>query len=238
MRPLARPVVRPLRAAGVSAPGDPAEVHADSVARRVVHGAPPLTPTPGAAPTPVRLPRSAAPGSSAGAVPGAGALGAGLPPAVDRVLAAPSGGAPIPPTVRSRVEPHVGVDLSGVRVLSGPRASSAAASIGARAFTAGSTIVLGRGQSPHDTALMAHESTHVAQHALGGAGVDVHRATIMRDLSDALSALPSLPDLPDISLTDVIPQSVLDAITDAVRSITGYTLLTQVIGTDPLTGAR
>ena len=78
---------------------------------------------------------------------------------------------------------------------------------------------------------MAHEATHVAQQALGPARFDVHRATILRDL------LPSLPDLPDISVTDLLPQSLLDGSRGAVRSIPGYTLLTQVIGTDPLTGA-
>ena len=216
-----RPAVRPLRATGVSAPGDAAETHAEAVARRVRHGAVPDVSH--VAGSPARLPRAA--------VADAGTFSVGLPPIVDRVLASPTGGTPIPAAVRSRVEPHVGVDLGGVRVLTGPRASAAAASIGARAFTAGSTIVLGRGQSPHDTGLMAHEAAHVAQHALGPARFDVHRATILRDL------LPSLPDLPDISVTDLLPQSLLDAVTSAVRSLPGYTLLTQVIGIDPLTGA-
>ena len=216
-----RPAVRPLRATGVSTPGDAAETHAEAVAHRVRHGAVPDVSH--VAGSPARLPRAAS--------ADAGTFSVGLPPVVDRVLTSPTGGTPIPAAVRSRVEPHVGVDLGGVRVLTGPRASTAAASIGARAFTAGSTIVLGRGQSPHDTALMAHEATHVAQHALGPARFDVHRATILRDL------LPSLPDLPDISVTDLLPQSLLDAVTSAVRSIPGYTLLTQVIGTDPLTGA-
>ena len=81
---------------------------------------------------------------------------------------------------------------------------------------------------------MAHESAHVAQNVLAGSRVDVHRATIMRDVADFL---PSLPSLPDVSVTDVLPASVLDAITSAVRSLPGYTLLSQVIGIDPLTGA-
>ncbi|MBL8932558.1 MAG: DUF4157 domain-containing protein, partial [Kineosporiaceae bacterium] len=138
----------------------------------------------------------------------------------------------MPPAVRARIEPHVGVDLSGARVLTGPRASVAAASIGARAFTSGSTIVLGRGQSPHDVRLMAHEATHVAQNAFSPNRCAGH-GTVYRDVLDVL---PSLPDLPDISVTDVIPQSVLDAITSAVRSLPGYMLLAQVTGTDPLTG--
>jgi hypothetical protein len=174
-------------------------------------------------------------GRSAGApVAGGGAFAAGLPPAVDRVLASPSGGTPIPPEVRRRVEPHVGTDLGAVRVLTGPRAAVAAASLGARAFTVGSTIALGRGESPHDTRLMAHEAAHVVQQEGAANRSAVHRATIMRDLTDLL---PDLPDLPDISVTDLVPQWILDGVTDAVRSIPGYRLLTQVIGTDPLTGA-
>jgi Domain of unknown function (DUF4157) len=223
-----RPTVRPVRATGVSTPGDAAETQAEAVARRVRHGAVPAAAGALVAGAPARLPRAAGPAA------GTGVLDAGLPPIVDRVLASPTGGTAIPAAVRHRVEPHVGVDLGGVRVLTGPRATAAAASIGARAFTAGSTIVLGRGQSPHDTGLMAHEAAHVAQQALGPARVDVHRATILRDVADLL---PTLPDLPDISVSDVLPQSVLDAVTSAVRSLPGYPLLTQVIGTDPLTGA-
>jgi hypothetical protein len=150
---------------------------------------------------------------------------------VDRVLASPSGGTPIPPEVRRRVEPHVGTDLGAVRVLTGPRAAVAAASLGARAFTAGSTIVLGRRESPHDTRLLAHEAAHVVQQEGAADRAAVHRATIMRDLTDLL------PDLPDVSVTDLVPQWILDGVTEAVRSIPGYRLLTQVIGTDPLTGA-
>ena len=213
---------RPARASGVSAPGDAAEVQAEAVARRVAHGAPP------------QPSRSPLPSCGVSRTATGRAFGGGPPPIVDRVLASPFPGTPMPAAVRARVEPHVGVDLSGVRVLTGPRAAVAAASIGARAFTAGPTIVLGRGQSPYDTRLMAHESAHVAQNALAGNRVDVHRATIMRDVADFL---PSLPSLPDVSVTDVLPASVLDTITSAVRSLPGYTLLSQVIGVDPLTGA-
>ena len=118
----------------------------------------------------------------------------GFLPIVDRVLAAPTG-TRIPAPVRRRVEPHVGVDLGGVRVLTGPRASAAAASVGARAFTAGSTIVLGRGQSPHDSGLMARtRRPHVAQHAL-----DPARA------ADACTARRSCATSPNLLLSDAGP---------------------------------
>ena len=69
---------------------------------------------------------------------------------------------------------------------------------------------------------MAHEATHVAQQQTVAAA----RTTLMRDVTDYL---------PDISVTDVIPDWILDGVRDAVRAIPGYTLLTYITGTDPLT---
>ena len=42
--------------------------------------------------------------------------------------------------------------------------------------------------------------------------------------------------LPDVSIADVIPDSVLDAVRSLVRAIPGYTALTYVVGKDLLTG--
>ena len=41
--------------------------------------------------------------------------------------------------------------------------------------------------------------------------------------------------LPDVSVDDLIPDWILDGVRSAVRAIPGYTLLTYVIGVDPLT---
>ncbi|HEU4955476.1 MAG TPA: DUF4157 domain-containing protein, partial [Gemmatimonadales bacterium] len=79
-----------------------------------------------------------------------------------------SGGAPVPASVRSRVEPIVGHDLRRVTVHSDDAAHAAAASLKARAFTHQDHIWLGRGQSSHDTRLMAHELTHVVQQGAAG----------------------------------------------------------------------
>lgn len=73
------------------------------------------------------------------------------------------GGAPVDPPVRSAVEERLGVDLGHVRIHTGRESSEAARAIGARAFTQGSDVVLGAGESPSDTHLMAHELVHVAQ---------------------------------------------------------------------------
>lgn len=134
---------------------------------------------------------------------------AGLPPVI---AAGFSGGSPVAPAVRDRIEPTLGADLSGMRVHAGPAAARAATSVGARAFTVGSDVVLGPGESPHDVALMAHEATHVVQQSSGA---------LAREESE------------DDSL---IPDFILDEIRSVVRSIPGYTLVAAAIGQDPLTG--
>ena len=69
--------------------------------------------------------------------------------------------------LRSGLESRFGHDFSRVRVVTGPEAEAAAASVGARAFTAGNRIVFGAGQlDPHSSAgqdLLAHELAHVVQ---------------------------------------------------------------------------
>lgn len=72
-------------------------------------------------------------------------------------------GSPLPLGVRSTLEAGMGRDFSGVRVHDGPGAQRAAASLNAKAFTQGNDIYLGRGASPTDTHLMAHEAAHVVQ---------------------------------------------------------------------------
>jgi hypothetical protein len=69
---------------------------------------------------------------------------------------------------------------------------------------------------------MAHEATHVAQQHT----VPAARTTLMRGVTDYL---------PDVSVGDIIPDWVLDGVRSAVRAIPGYTLLTYITGTDPLT---
>lgn len=131
-------------------------------------------------------------------------------------------------SVRTRIEPHVGLDLSHVVVRHDPEASAAAEALHARAFTSGSTIFLGARALPTDVALMAHEATHVAQQQSTPAA----RTLLMRQAED--SFLPDI-SLPDVSVGDFIPDWVLEGVREAVRSIPGYTLLTQITGVDPLT---
>src|SRR5690349_3245062 len=66
------------------------------------------------------------------------------PPSVYDVLRTP--GRPLPPAVRESFGGQFGHDFSGVRVHTDEKAASAAADVGAKAFTVGERIVFGRGQ--------------------------------------------------------------------------------------------
>ena len=80
-----------------------------------------------------------------------------------------SAGQPLSLGSRAFFEPRLGHDFRNVRVHTDERAAAAAHSIGARAFTAGSEVVFGRGEYAPDThggrRLLAHELTHVKQQA-------------------------------------------------------------------------
>lgn len=90
-------------------------------------------------------------------------------PAPRRLLA--TEGAPLQPSVRIPLERAFGRPLDDVRVQAGGETAALAETMGARAFTYGSTIHLGRGESPSDLPLMAHEAAHVLQQRGGGARV-------------------------------------------------------------------
>jgi hypothetical protein len=81
-------------------------------------------------------------------------------------------GLPLPPTLRSEVEPRFGADLSAVRLHTGSAAAQASDALDARAFTSGNHIAFAPGQyqpdAPEGQRLIAHELTHVIQQQRGG----------------------------------------------------------------------
>ncbi len=101
----------------------------------------------------------------------------------------PGLGSPLPTAVRHRIEPHVGANLSGVRVHTDRSAHRAAASLNARAFTHGPHIFLNHYESSHNVGLMAHESTHVIQQT-GSLGSLVQRRSQPTLLQRAPSKCP------------------------------------------------
>ncbi len=76
-------------------------------------------------------------------------------------------GRPLDGSVRTPLERSLGVNLSGVRVHSGPSSEAAAEGLGARAYTIGSNIFLGpaarRLNKIERNRLLAHEAVHTVQ---------------------------------------------------------------------------
>ena len=72
-------------------------------------------------------------------------------------------GRPLDSSVRSKIESSLGADMSHVRVHDDAAARASASALNARAFTHGSDIWMGPGESSSDLRLMGHEATHVVQ---------------------------------------------------------------------------
>lgn len=123
-------------------------------------------------------------------------------------------GAPLMPGVRELLESRMGVDLGLVRLHTGTGAERATAALGARAFTHGGDIWLGRGESAADTRLVAHEAAHVVQQGA------------------AAAQAPSTAEAP---VQRLIPDWILEELDDYARHIPGWTLFTVIIGYNPLT---
>lgn len=94
-----------------------------------------------------------------------------------------SAGKPFAGPVREEMEARFGTDFSDVRLHTGPAAARSAAAIGARAYTAGSNVVIGDGGGDKHT--LAHELTHVVQQRSGPvAGSDSGHGFAVSDPGD------------------------------------------------------
>ncbi|MGZ4872012.1 MAG: eCIS core domain-containing protein, partial [Candidatus Angelobacter sp.] len=156
-----------------------------------------------------------------------------------------SGGQPLAPAVRMAMEDSYQVDMQGVRVHSDSRAQEAAASLSARAFTHGSNIVLGRGESATDLELMAHEGAHVVQqqgaptiqHYTPGGGDsyehEAHKASaaVVRGETFQVQQRTS-PRAQRWGLSDI-----RDYIADKANIIPGFRMFTIVLGVNPINGS-
>ncbi|MEU4805688.1 DUF4157 domain-containing protein [Actinosynnema sp. NPDC023587] len=97
------------------------------------------------------------------------------------VLRAP--GRPLAPPVRQEMEARLGADFGSVQVHDDSAAREAAAGVGARAFTSGDHIVIGKGGGDRHT--LAHELTHVIQQRQGPvSGIDNGAGLRVSDPSD------------------------------------------------------
>ncbi|QBJ91566.1 DUF4157 domain-containing protein [Streptomyces seoulensis] len=92
-------------------------------------------------------------------------------------------GRPLDQPTRTEMEGRLGADLSDVRVHTGRAATDSAAQMGARAYTSGSHIVIGKGGGDRHT--LAHELTHVIQQRNGPvSGTDTGQGYSVSDPSD------------------------------------------------------
>jgi hypothetical protein len=153
-----------------------------------------------------------------------------------------SGGQPLAPAVRMALEDSFQMDMEGVRVHSDSRAQGAASGLSARAFTHGSNIVLGPGESDTDLGLMAHEAAHVVQqqsaptiqrYTLGGGDSYEHEAhqasaAVVRGESFQVQQRTT-PRLQRWGMKDI-----LDKFADKANIIPGFRMFTLVIGVNPI----
>ena len=118
-------------------------------------------------------------------------------------------GNPLPAAVRTFMEPRLGADLGAVRVHTGPQAARLNREINARAFTVGNHVYFGEGRYRPESAegleLIAHELTHTVQQQ--SSPVRVQR----------------------LGLDDV-----LDGLAELAANVPGFTLLTLIIGRNPI----
>lgn len=123
------------------------------------------------------------------------------------------GGAPLPAPVRSFMEPRFGANFGNVRIHTGESAAQQSADLGAHAFTVGEHVFFGRDnfqpQSAGGRELIAHELAHTIQQ---GAAVQRSEPRVQRfGVKDAL-----------------------DWIADKARYIPGFSLLTIILGMNPI----
>lgn len=95
----------------------------------------------------------------------------------------------LPDAAREFFEPHLGRDLSGVRVHQDSAAADSARAMHARAYTIGTHIVFGRGEFSYGSAVgnrvLAHELAHVVQQSDSGT-VAVQRKVRPEDVSSEM----------------------------------------------------
>jgi hypothetical protein len=155
---------------------------------------------------------------------------------------------------RQPIERSLAVDLSAVRVHSSPEARAGADHLGVPAFTIGSHIFIGSGQSSGDLGVMAHEAAHTLQQR-GTDTVQTYTGSLTdnpyeREAQSAAAAVQlGRPASVTKRTGGLVPQGLfgLPSLSEAIQSarnwfaervdgIPGYSLLTVIIGYDPVRG--
>jgi hypothetical protein len=161
----------------------------------------------------------------------------------EQLAQTPDAGEPLPARVRTVLENSLQVDLESVRVHTDASAQAAAANLSAQAFTYGKHIFLGRGARATDIGLMAHEAAHVVQQQ--GAATPQRSAqgesdsyereaqqaseAVARGASFAVRSRTGGRRIQAFGLSDI-----LDPLARLAANLPGFTLLTVIIGRNPI----
>ena len=214
-------LARAQRASAVSSPHDPAELEAQAVARRVVR-------TPEASTAPVDA------SASQPDLPQRTPLA--TPPAPTVNVALPSGagaGTPLPSPVRGFMEPRFGASFANVRIHTDAGAAQLSQQLNAQAFTVGEHVYFGKDQYRPDSAggreLIAHELTHTVQQ-----GAAVQSGVVHRSARVAVAEQVS----PQVQRSWLGIADPREYFAGKARTIPGFSMLTVVIGFNPINNAR
>jgi hypothetical protein len=148
--------------------------------------------------------------------------------------------------VAATLQASLGVDVSAVRVHTDTAAAEAAQAAGARAFTVGNRIFLGRNERATDLTLIAHEVAHAVQQR-GAAlpqpwrspGTDryeqeAHQAAAAVTRSESFTVRErTRPTVQRLGLSDA-----LDYFADKANLIPGFRMFTIVLGVNPINMSR
>jgi hypothetical protein len=145
-------------------------------------------------------------------------------------------GQPLPDLARSEMESAFGANFKNVRVHTDDRARQLANGAGAVAFAHERDIYFNRGQFQPETRagkhLLAHELTHVVQQ--GHASTAAHSSpaisrSIQRPSAPSLSRAP--PSIQCLGWSDI-----KNRVNSLAQQIPGYTLMTVLVGYNPILG--
>ncbi len=139
----------------------------------------------------------------------------------------PGPGRPLDPEARAFMEPRFRAEFSVVRVHDETRDREIASKLGARAFAHGTHIWLGPNERMSDRRLMAHELTHVVQSKPGLLRNSVGPVQTTR----APQAQPSVR-----RILGWLPDWAKEKLAGWAAHVPGYTLLTFILGQNPITG--
>lgn len=205
----------------VSKPTDPAELEAEDTARKVMR---------------MREPPAARPATQQRTSTGTAqrARAPSSPPAPREVASpvAQSAGAPLPGPVRAQMEGRFGASFRNVRVHAGDAAARQSGALNANAFTVGQHVFFGRDkfqpQSASGQELIAHELTHTIQQGA------VRRPVVQRSSAPVPVSQHVSPHVQRDFLGIPSPREYFAR---QAANIPGFTLLTVVIGFNPITNS-